>query len=172
MLLYVAAYIQIIPGLGWYHDRKFTTSVTGVPFVLGEPQWAYDSERAFNGDGHSIAAYTIPEDALRQFHSKGFPFGPKRTAFRNDWTVIKWKCGPVAPEDTPYVDFALRSSDSSYEANQLSTMGMNALNANSTFYAYLHKSRTFDDGDLWILNVDFYIIDLENGIFITVNHNT
>ncbi len=152
-------------------ERQFTYAITGVPFTLGQPEYVYETERSFNGDGYTILAYKLPSYTGGALGVRGLPFGPRKRWFRHEWDVVPWARAPVRSEDSPYVKFGFQS-EMIPEAEHVAAMALEALKSNSTFYAYLHKSSVFREGNLWVQNVDFYIIDLDNGRFFVVNHNT
>jgi hypothetical protein len=60
--------LDLTPAFHWYWERRqakdnlhWAQELTGVSFPFGKPLYCYDSERAFNGDGYSLAVYELEQ---------------------------------------------------------------------------------------------------------------
>lgn len=150
-----------------YLEGLFDTEVD-----LGPPIFAYDSERAFNGDGYSISVYELPSGIRARFEGadeKLLSEYPKHPSYRNHWSFERWRRSPFDDQFKGYLDFAL----SNYDAGNASGLNSHfeairsALKKEGSFYAFFYNRPAGNLGD-----VDFFIVDLMDGRLYIINHNT
>ena len=161
---------------GWTSHRfeyaRYLEGLFDTKVVLGPVIYSYDSERAFNGDGYSIAVYKLPQSIRDRFTSPDshlFTEFPKRPDYRSHWKTVFWKQAPFDDSLSTFLDFAL----STYDADRAEGLGdqfdaiKTALRKRTTFYALF-----YNDPGKYVGDIDLFIIDLEADRLYTINHNT
>ena len=161
---------------GWTsHQFRYARYLEGLfdtKVVLGPSIYSYDSGRAFNGDGYSIAVYELPQSIRDRFTSPDnhlFTEFPKRPDYRSHWKTVYWKQAPFDDSLSIFLEFAL----SAYDAGK--TKGLEAhfdairtaLRKPTTLYALF-----YNNPGKYVGNIDLFIVDLEAGRFYMINHNT
>jgi hypothetical protein len=151
---------------------KYLSNLYDTDITLGAALFAYDSPRAFNGDGYSISVYELPAIIRSRFESTDkrlLSEFPKRPSYRNHWDVQHWREAPFDPKFVKYLDFALSSYDSARAPGLLSHFQAirEALSHKRTYYAFFSYDHGNDPG-----NIDLFVVDLEGGRLYTINHNT
>jgi hypothetical protein len=142
-------------------------SIFDADVSLGTPLYEYESGRALNGDGYSISVYELPAAIRQRFQTadqrllKQFP---QPTGSRSNWGVNHWTEGPFDPTYDTYLDFALRK----YDVGQESTLALQfkairaGLARKQAYYAFFN----------YLKNIDFFVVDLQEGRLYVINHNT
>ncbi len=163
-------FMELIPGTSWYFDRQYTKSLTGVSFTLGAPVYAYETQRHFNGDGYSILVYQLSDEVIAEFENPSTDFfnHPTQPEYRREWEIQAWQRKPIAEDVTPIIDFALAAAP-----EELEMKARASLDHPETYHAYLFFQSTFPGhSEPRVLNVDFFILDIQEKLFYVVNHNT
>lgn len=175
MVLVPGFYFQILPGSNFIwgpiekaKERKYNYELTGLEFNQGDLVYKYESERYFNGDGHSIWIHKIDNKAAEYFKKPNSEFFTKypNSNFRDTWETECWKQTPSTEKDQKFISFASISIDDlDFELKDL-------LNEKGNYYSYEfymhHSENSFSN----IGNIDFYIICPKRMLFIKINHNT
>lgn len=146
-------------------------AIYDTPVSLPAPVFSYDSERAFNGDGYSISTYDLPESIRHRFQKPDQRLlgeFPARPSYRSHWKTVNWKPGPLPPSLEQYVEFALGeySRDKKGLSEQFSAI-RKALEKPTTFYSFF-----YNDPGKYVGDIDFFVIDLEDGKLYIINNNT
>jgi hypothetical protein len=170
-IAYPALLLAIIwPVSHCLHAQKYAEYLQGVfdtNVSLGTPIYEYESGRALNGDGYSISVYELPTAIRQRFQAADqrlLTQFPQTTRSRANWGVNHWAEGPFDPQYNTYLDFALSEYDVGREpslAHRYQEMRA-ALARGRTYYAF------FD----YLKNIDFFVVDLEEGRLYMINHNT
>jgi hypothetical protein len=165
-----AAAIGVVPGLGWYHDRSFTREIAGCPVILGAPDSSFDSPRSFNGDGYSVARFSLPSALPACMANLGPRLSkyPSSVEDREDWLVISWRHPPLSKLESELTSWALNA-----EAPALENEIRVSLGRPSTWYAIRYKGGPTTFGDPFLIqNVDLFVVDTTTHKFYLVNMNT
>jgi hypothetical protein len=163
----------LVVGAGYWEMRAQYDRIFGIPCQLGDPLYEYDSERAFNGDGYSLAIYALPDAVRKRFEHPDAELlntFPKRSEVdRGHWSTEFWRQGPVDPRFSKYVDFALSSYDQHKNQPLMDAFAAihNALTRPDTYYAFFKYDHRDYPGD-----IDFFLVDLKAGRIYIINHNT
>jgi len=151
---------------------QYLAELYDAEVTLGLPIFAYRSDRSFNGDGYSIAIYDLPDAIRHRFESADerlLSDFPKRPSYRKHWNWEHWREAPFDPKFHEHLQFAL----SSYDATRVPGLSgqfdsiRNAVARKGTYYAFFYNTPSSYIGD-----IDFFIIDLEEGRLYTINNNT
>lgn len=171
LLIFSGLVFEKIPGAKyfWYpieavESKFYTNELTGKSFILGEPIFEWHSDRAFNGDGHSIEVFELSPKQIDYFQNPVSDFYTKfpLDKLRKGWITKKWRKTPLNKEDETAYNFAVPYEISShFNLNEI-------INENNNFYAYQCKMHTEEI----IGNIDFYIISPERKLIVLINHNT
>jgi hypothetical protein len=119
-----------------YLEGLFETEV-----VLGEPLFQYDTERAFNGDGYSMAVYELPSTIRARFEAADerlLSDYPKRPHYRDHWSVERWRRAPFNGRFQEHLDFALSSYHSDHVRGLAEEFRLirEALSGTGAYYAF------------------------------------
>lgn len=155
-----------------FEYARYLKDVFDTKVVLGPAIYSYDSERAFNGDGYSIAVYKLPQSIRDRFTStdKGlFTDFPRRPYYKSHWNTVYWRKAPFDDSLSVLLQFALSTLD----ARNAKGLGdqfdaiKTALRKPTTFYAFFYNGTKTCVGD-----VDLFIVDLDADRLYTINLNT
>jgi hypothetical protein len=161
-----AALDVALPGLGWYQELRLTRDLAGVGVVLGDPLAAYDTPRAFNGDGYSVARYRLPPDLAAAFGAAGAPRGyPRLPGYREGWTRRDWRPTPAPAADAAYLEAALSGAPPA-----LRSAAERALAHPGGWYAVFYK--VADTEPAHVMNVDLFVVDVDGAALFIANMNT
>ena len=143
-----------------------------VEVELGPAIFEYDSDRSFNGDGYSFSVYELPAKVRKRFESADHRLlteYPKHPSYRNHWQFEHWREAPSDEKLKEYLDFALSNHDAGNapELTKYFETIRSALQREGTFYAFFYNRPSGYVGD-----IDFFIVDLGEGRFYFINHNT
>jgi hypothetical protein len=167
-----AAWIGIIPGFGFIRDWQFTSNLFGRSITLTDPELAYDSERAFNGDGYSISVHALNEEFAKWVEASEsdlIAHYPVKPSVRDHWAQVTWKRTPITSDDQKYLDFAC-SEYASGDASQLAKakqLTLKLAHEPGHLYAFCHQTHSYGIGD-----IDFYILSPKTKKLVMINHNT
>ncbi len=176
LLLVLSGFVfEILPGsrLFWWPIKSidsliYTENLTGRSFVLPEPIYTLDTERTFNGDGSSIAIYSLKENFVQEFlypDSLFFNEYPKKGS-RDHWEIQNWTNTPIKLEHKEAFSFAKYADNySKYNLDEL-------INEEGNYYAFKYYLHTLPDMTTMFGNIDFYLICPKRKIFIEINVNT
>jgi hypothetical protein len=170
----VYAIITLLAVVAGYWDQHTQyTRIFGVSCQLTDPVYSYDSERAFNGDGYSLAIYVLPDTVRKRFEHPDVELlntFPKHSEIdRGHWSTEFWRQGPVDPRFSKYVHFALSSYDQQKNQPLMDAFAaiQNALARTDAYYAFFKYDHRDYPGD-----IDFFLVDLKTGRIYIINHNT
>lgn len=150
---------------------KYLGSLFDVKTAVEKPIFIYDSPRALNGDGYSIAVYELPPMVRERFEHVDcrllteYPIMPSN---RSHWTREHWRRGPLDARFDQYLQFAL--SETSREAPGLSSHLddiRQALTGRECYYAFFY----FRHGT-YLGNIELFVIDLAANRLYLINSNT
>jgi hypothetical protein len=165
-----AAILELVPGAGWYFDRRFFRELLACDTKFPTLEAAVDSPRSFHGDGFSVARYTLsPElDVCVTNLARQQQALPTTMRDRLDWSIRQWRRAPLTSLDSGLVEWALHP-----EGKELSDEIRASLAHGTTWYAILYKGNVSED-DLsgHIANVDLFVVDRIAGKLYILNLNT
>ena len=176
LMIFSGLVFEKLPGSNLFYwpfeavDSKFYThSLTNKSFIFKDPVFEWNSERAFNGDGTSIAIYPLTEKISTYFSNPDSTFFtqyPKK-GIRNDWEVVNWSRTPIHPEHKDAFNFSIYGIDntSNYNLDEL-------LRKQGNYYSFLFYNHSAVEHETYYGNVDFYILCPKERILVTINHNT
>ncbi len=134
---------------------------------------SHETERSFTGDGFSISVFELPDSIRERFENSDDELRteyPKRPWYRSDWEEIgHWRNGPIAPSSRDYVDFALDGEE------ELTKKLRKSIGGERCFYAYIANVTTWEDefGNYRRpSDIDFFVVDLDEGLVWFINSNT
>ncbi len=175
LILVPGFFWKILPGSDFFwgpvekvQERNYNEELTGFKFNDGEKIYEYETERAFNGDGYSIWVYKIDNSTANYFKKPNREFFIKypKTELRNHWKSELWKKTPFDKKEQKFLDFAHTELDKlDFELEDL-------LSEEGNYYSYEYLTHDFNNGTIFIGNIDFYIICPERKIIVKINHNT
>ena len=151
---------------------EYLAALYDTEVTLGLPVFAYRSGRSFNGDGYSISVYELPATIRHRFESADerlLSEFPKHPSYRRNWNFEHWREAPFDPKFQEHLEFAL----SSYDAGRVPGLSLQfesirkAVARKGTYYAFFYNTPSSYVGD-----IDFFIIDLQQGLLYTINNNT
>lgn len=161
----------ILPGSSFYQDLVQTRQLTGHAFFLGSAEQSHHSERAFNGDGYSIAVYSISESAAATLAApppEFFEKLPVRPGYRSHWEAVPWRETPSRSEDSEYINFvSVASENRGSDPNNPQDVAARLLSEEGNYYSYFYNVPSNHLG-----NVDLFIISPEERLLVIVNQNT
>jgi hypothetical protein len=151
------AYLEYLRGL---YDADVT---------LEDALYRYDSPRAFNGDGYSIAVHELPPEIRSRFEASDerlLSQFPMRPDYRHKWETQHWQAGPITSDFKNHIDFALMGSKGDPGLPGAFHAVREALAREQTFYAFFFKT----PGGL-LQNIDLFVVDLKGGRLYVINQN-
>ncbi len=174
-LVPLTAYVLLTAVIGlasYYHHTTTHYRVFDTKFDLGKPLFEYDSERAFNGDGYSIAVYKLPDVVRKRFEQPDdrlLSAFPERSSDRSHWSVESWRQSPVDSRFAKHVSFALSAYDQQENSKLMDVFNaiQTALAGATAYYSFF----SYSPGG-YVGNIDFFLVDLANGKIYIINHNT
>lgn len=146
---------------------EYLKNIYDTDVSLGTPLYEYESGRALNGDGYSISVYELPPEIRQRFQAADqrlLKHFPQPTGSRSNWGVNHWAEGPFDPQYNTFLDFALSEYDARREpslAHRFQEI-RTVLAHGRTYYAFFDYRK----------NIDFFVIDLDEGRLYVINHNT
>ena len=149
----------------------------GVSFAFAKKVFLYDSERCWNGDGYSLIVLELTPEIARYFSApppEFFAKYPKKPDYRARWQAVKWHTGPIRADEKVFTDFVFMDRDAR-ELKQLEKSFADlrrSLAKPTTHYAYFHQTVPKLDHTPQVCDIDFFVIDPEEGLFYFVNFNT
>lgn len=174
-------FLDLTPASHWYWERernlanrRWATELTGITFSFGRPLYCYDSDRAFNGDGYSIAVYELTPEMARYFSSpppEFFAIYPKKPDYRRHWKAVNWHTGPVRADEEIFINFTLAENAPKKEEARLEEAFKTirrSLAKTTTHYAYFHFLHSANS----VGDIDFFLIDPEERRLYIINNNT
>ena len=152
-----------------YAEAQYFRGLFGVAGKLPDPTFSYDSERAFNGDGYSLAAFVLPPAVKAQFQSFGETMAayPQRPDYRSHWKTSPWRKTPSASSDKRYIDFALTSSFGSNVTLEHQKAIRVLLSRDGSFFAYF-----YNEFEGYLGDIDLFVVDPANDRLYLINFNT
>jgi hypothetical protein len=162
--------------------------LVGRPFLLGSPVFAFDSERAFNGDGYSIYRYNLPAsiaEGLQRPPETFFTTLPKKPSYRSEWKTKYWRRTPVDQSEQEFVQFAapmgnfpngMRSEPGFVElgdaARREAEFLQQLLREEDNYYAYFYFMAGPWNGITWPGDIDFFVLSPRRRVLYVINNNT
>lgn len=142
-------------------DLYLTYQDFDTPIFLPEPEYSYESNYSFTGDGnmhyyYKLKNYQIKKIVKKISSEKVFPKFRKNSS---SWIIQEWKATPLKKNEYKYIEKAIPYKWPKEMKDQV----MNCLKNDYSYYAYSYGSKDF------LHKVDFYIIDVEQNIYYYFN---
>jgi len=155
--------IGIFPISKNFYVKQQAEQITGKTFWSWK-EFAFE-EVSVRGEGYSIYAYKYGKEIAQYFLNPDKSFFnnyPVKPDHRKNWESIKWKSTPVQMDEKNILKIATPSY-AGWNQSKLDKMKFIENLANQTGNYYAYNSNGSD--------VDFYIINPENRLFVMINHN-
>jgi hypothetical protein len=143
-----------------YLEGIYATRIQKLP----APIYNYDSGRSFQGDGYSLTVYPLPKVIKNRFQKADkllLTQYPKFPEYGEDWQTVKWHKSPIDSKYNSYLSFALSDGGLPGIKNHLQAIN-SSLSRPGSFYSFVHRG---------LLDIDFFVIDLQQDKVYHINHN-
>ncbi|MFM6038037.1 MAG: hypothetical protein ACKPBB_10295 [Sphaerospermopsis kisseleviana] len=152
-------------------ERIYATKIQKLP----APIYNYESERFFNGDGYSLTVYPLPKVIKNRFQKADKLLLTKYPKFpyKEGWQIVKWHKSPIDSKYKNYLSFAIISDGSPGMENHLQAIER-SLSRPGSFYSFVYKGSSFihKEVEVGLLDIDFFVIDLQQDKIYHINNNT
>jgi len=147
-----------------YHAKSLEYMYATRIQKLPAPIYNYDSGRSFQGDGYSLTVYPLPKVIKNRFQKADkllLTQYPKFPEYGEDWQTVKWHKSPIDSKYNSYLSFALSDGGLPGIKNHLQAIN-SSLSRPGSFYSFVHRG---------LLDIDFFVIDLQQDKIYHINHN-
>jgi hypothetical protein len=160
----------LVTAFGLLGHAEYLAGVFGTKARLGSVLYEYEAVRELNGDGCSFAVYPLPAEIHSRFkHADKELLSrfPLRPYYRHDWEAKPWQIAAADPE----LDSKIRWSTSSLPRNQETQQMLEKLDR-SARSSSAYVSCFYKRSDGFLLDLDLFVVDLEQGLLFIINQQT